>query len=290
MIGRRALALAAWITLAAVAPLGAAAAQFFPAQPAGYLLTSDASDARALWVNPAGLVRRLEASVGADVAIERTPLDTRVSQYGLVAASRYLAFGWSHNRLSRGTVGGGNVVFPVRNSNVYSIGIGLGDPVFSAGVARRWYRSDRHDAAWDVATRVTVSPRLDLSVVWRDLGSPVVFDTTLEETLVPAVAVTFFGGRLRGAAEWHVATGGWSAREIRTGWTVTAGQRLAFAIRTDLTPGLGRRRAAFAVQWGMPRVRAALFASDRAATNTQTLGGGVLLLSAPPPARGRPRR
>lgn len=284
MIGRRALALAAWITLAAGAPLGAAAAQFFPAQPAGYLLTTDASDARALWVNPAGLVRRLEAGVGADVAIERTPLDTRVSQYGLVAASRYLAFGWSHNRLPAGASAGGNL--PERTANVFTVGLGLGDSVFSAGAAKRWYRGDARASAWDVAARVAVSRRLDASVVWRDIGSPIVADTMLEETLVPAVALSFFRGRLRVGAEWHVATGGWKAREVRTGWTIRTGERLAVMLRNDLTPGLGRRRTVLAVQWGLTRARATLSTSGRG----ETYGAGLLLISAPPPARRPPGR
>jgi hypothetical protein len=285
---RRALALAAWSVLAAAALPRAAAAQFFPAQPAGYLLTTDASDGRALWVNPAGLVRRTEASVGADLAIERSPLDTRVSQFGLFAASRNLAFGWSHNRLPAGASAGGNL--PKRAANVYAIGLGLGDPVFSAGAAKRWYRGDARSSAWDVATRVAVSPHLDLSVVWRDIGSPIVADTMLEETLVPAVALSFFRGRLRVGAEWHVATGGWNAREVRTGWTIRTGERLAVMFRNDLTPGLGRRRTVLAVQWGLNRARATLSASGRGATDTETYGAGLLLISAPPPARGRPRR
>lgn len=285
---RRALALAAWSVLAAAALPRAAAAQFFPAQPAGYLLTTDASDGRALWVNPAGLVRRTEASVGADLAIERSPLDTRVSQFGLFAASRNLAFGWSHNRLPAGASAGGNL--PERAANVYAIGLGLGDPVFSAGAAKRWYRGDARSSAWDVATRVAVSPRLDLSVVWRDIGSPVVAETMLEETLVPAALLSLLGGRLRAGVDWLVSTDGWSTREIRTGWTVRTGERLSVMIRTDLTPGLGRRRATLALQWGTPRARTTLFVSGRGAIDTETFGGGLLMISAPPPARGRPRR
>ncbi|MDO8665711.1 MAG: hypothetical protein Q7J79_03810 [Gemmatimonadales bacterium] len=288
MTAGRAFALAAWSVLAAAALPRAAAAQFFPAQPAGYLLTTDASDGRALWVNPAGLVRRVEASVGVDVAIERSPAESRLAQFGVLAAARNLAFGWSHNRLPAGASAGGNL--PERTANVFTVGLGLGDSVFSAGAAKRWYRGDARASAWDVAARVAMSRRLDASVVWRDIGSPIVADTVLEETLVPAVALSFFRGRLRVGAEWHVATGGWSAREVRTGWTIRTGERLAVMFRNDLTPGLGRRRTVLAVQWGLNRARATLSASGRGATDTETYGAGLLLISAPPPARGRPGR
>lgn len=285
----RALALATWSVLAAAALPRAAAAQFFPAQPAGYLLTTDASDGRALWVNPAGLVRRTEASVGMDIAIERSPAESRLSQFGFLAAARNLAFGWSQNRLAAGP-NVGNAGLPERTANVFTVGLGLGDSVFSAGAAKRWYRGDANASAWDVAARVAVSRRLDASVVWRDIGSPIVADTMLEETLVPAVALSFFRGRLRVGAEWHVATDGWNAREVRTGWTIRTGERLAVMFRNDLTPGLGRRRTVLAVQWGLNRARATLSASGRGATDTETYGAGLLLISAPPPARGRPRR
>ena len=166
----RALALAAWTTLAAAALPGAAAAQFFPAQPAGYLLTTDAADARALWVNPAGLARRLEASIGADAAVERSALETRVSQLGATLSSRFLALGWSQNRVPAGSFGTGNAAKPPRTTNVFALGFGLGDPAFSAGAAKRWYRADARASAWDVAARFALGARFEVSVVWRDIG------------------------------------------------------------------------------------------------------------------------
>ncbi len=280
----RALGRAAWLILAAVALPGAAAAQFFPAQPAGYLMTIDASDGRALWVNPAGLARRAEASLGVDLAMERTPGSTRVSQFGALLASRNLAFGWSRDRLAK------SAALPERAADVYALGLGLGDPVFSAGVAKHWYRGDARASAWDIGARVALSARFDVSFVWRDIGSPIVADTQLRETLVPAVAVNFLRGRLRGSVEWHVVRDGWSTSEIRTGWTVSTGDRLAVTLRTDLAPGLGTRRASLAAQWSLARSRATLFASDNAVGPGQTYGGGLLLVSSGPGPARRPRR
>lgn len=283
----RALALAAWTTLAGAVLPGAAAAQFLPAQPDGYLMTIDASDARALWVNPAGLARRDEASVGVDVAMKHSSLATRLSQYGVLLSSHHLAFGWSHNRLPLGTFGGGNAAGPPRVTNVYAIGIGLGDSVFSAGAAKRWYRGDARSSAWNVGTRAALSPHFDVAVDWRDIGSPIVIDTMLEETVVPAVGITLLGGRLRGAVEWHIAKSHWKTREIRTGWTVRVRERLAFSLRTDLTPGLGRLRTAIAAEWGFRRTRLDLFTSRQGVTDTETLGAGLVAASEPPRARRR---
>ncbi len=123
MNGRRALALAGGLAWWA-AGARPAAGQVAPAQPARYLLTTEASDARALWVNPAGLARAIEASIGADLTADRfiQGPGTQLSQYGLSLAGRGVAAGWEHERLAER-----------QSLNIYAVGIGLGDEKFSAG-------------------------------------------------------------------------------------------------------------------------------------------------------------
>src|SRR6185295_8357115 len=94
---RRASALAILLTGAAASLPGDAAAQSFVPQPQLYLLTTDAADARALWVQPAGMGKSREASVSALLTGNRYAAGYGVGQYGVTLASGVLAFGWQHD-------------------------------------------------------------------------------------------------------------------------------------------------------------------------------------------------
>lgn len=274
MTWRRALALAA--SCAGCAGITRLAAQVIPAQPARYLLTTEAADARALWLNPAGLARRLEASLGADVSIDRFATGMQVSQYSATVSSRGVAAAWMHERYPAG-----------QSLNAYAVGVGLGDEQFSAGATRRWYRGLASGVAWDVAARVATGEGAQLSLVARNLGSPRLIDSTYWATLVPGALVVLLDGVVRVGAEWEVATHRWRSEEIRAGGAVLLGKGLALVMRADLAPDFRRRGFILALTWEAPQARAAGYAQlPGGASEVDAFGvSGALVARGAPGAR-----
>ena len=210
MTRRPALGLwAAALVMAAAGPRPAAA-QLYPALAQRYLLTTDVRDGRAVWVNPAGLARRVEASLAADVSADRDAGVLRVAQYGLSLMSRNLGFGWKRDRYPGGT-----------GASTFAAGVGMGDEVLSAGVVHRWYQGGQ--GAWDLALRGHATGTIDLSLVWRDVGSPVVRDTVYRSRLVPAAGLRLAGGRFLAGVEGDVAPNLGSLRQLRAGATLSLG-------------------------------------------------------------------
>jgi len=280
---RRALALAVHLAVWGWAGPRLAAAQAVlvplePAQPARYLLTADVADARALWVNPAGLARQVEASLGADVTADRFASGSaaRLSQYGATIANRGIAAGWVHDLYPNGP--------PL---NTYAVGIGLGDERLSAGATRRWFAGALKGSSWDVAARGASRDGTQLSLVARNLGSPRLNDSTfLGATLVPGALISVLAGRLRVAGDWEVATRRWRSQEIRLGGIVAVSEGVALSLRADLSPDFKRRGFAVAVTLDGSKGRAGAFALlPGGANEVDALGLSGALVTRPAPPR-----
>ena len=273
MTWRRWVALAAGLAgSAAAAPLSA---QVLPAQPERYLLSSEVDDARALWINPAALARRLEASIGADIGVDRFAGGAmQLSQYGATVASRGLAASWVHDRYP----GGGYV-------NAYAIGFGLGDESFSGGLTRRWYRGLFAASAWDVAVRGALANGVQLSVVARGLDWPFP-DTTYRPTVVPGASVTLLDGAAQVGAEWEVTTHRWQSQEIRAGGTALLGPELALAVRIDLAPDFKRRTIVVGLTWNPSQARVSGFTGfSGGLSEVDELGASGTLVALRPTSR-----
>jgi hypothetical protein len=265
------LGVAATLVLAVACPRYATA-QLYPALPQRYLLTTDALDGRAVWVNPAGLARRVEASLGADATVERLPGSTRLAQFGASVRSRNLAFAWVHDRYP-GSSGANN----------FALGVGLGDEALSLGATRRWYGGPRGDKAWDLAVRGRVTPLLNLSLVWRNAGSPTVRDTIYGASVIPAAAFHLLEGRLVAGIEGDLATDLHRFREIRSGVTCVVGASVAISLRGEFSPGFARRGFAVGMTLGAVRARATLVTLLPAGANSiGTIGGSAALVAAEP--------
>ena len=270
--------------LAAVALLGAgtAAAQgvpvpIRPAQPARYLLTTEASDARALWVNPAGLARALEASLGAELTGDRFASGgMQLRQWGGTIASHGVAAGWVHDRYPDGA-----------SLNLYALGLGLGDEQFSAGASHRWYKGIVQGSAWDVGIRTTAWAGTDVSLLARNIGSPRLGDSTYWATLVPGALVRLFGGRVQAGGEWEIAPHGWTSVEVRAGGMVALGGVLAIVLRADLAPDFKRRELVIALDFEGARSRASLFGLLPGGANQVDAFGGSAALVTRASAGGR---
>jgi hypothetical protein len=246
----RATALAALIAAAVALPPGSAVAQSPGAQPQLYLLTTDAFDARALWVQPAGLAARREASVSG-LLTASTGSTWTITQYGVTLASGGLGLGWQHDHRADGS-----------SDNQWAVGLAGGGPRFTLGAARRWIRGANANAsAWDVGARFVPRPAVLLSLAWRDIGSPDVRDTVVPATLVPAVALGLFGARAAIGADWEILARSWNTRAFRTGAAVALPLRITVSLRADFSGSLHARGAAVAVTWGGLLARVAAFAS-----------------------------
>ena len=275
MNGRRALALAgglAWW----VAGAPPAAGQVTPAQPARYFLTTDVSDARALWVNPAGLARAIEASIGADLTADRFVQGpgAQLNQYGLSLAGRGIAAGWEHERLAQR-----------QSLNVYAVGIGLGDEQFSAGTTRRWYTGAARASGWDAAMRVSNGEGTQFSLAMRNIGSPRLLDSTYWATLVPGALVSLLNGAVQAGGEWEVAPHTWRSIAYRAGGTIDLGRGVALLLRADLSPSFKRRGLVVAIGFDASGSRAGAFAlASGGANEVDALGLSGALVT-----RGAPR-
>ncbi len=266
MTTRRAHALALWLLGAASALPGAAAAQSFGPQPQQYLLTTDVFDARALWVQPAAMVKRRESSVSGLLTVNRTGTLT-VGQYGLTLASGGLGLGWQHDRLQGRA-----------HSDAFVVGLAGGSPHLSVGADRRWHRGTRtRDGAWDIGGRYQAGPQIELSLVWRDIGSPVIDRDSLQAdtihtTLVPGAAIQLFHAHLQVGAEWEILSGNWSTSAVRAGATVALPANLALGVRAAFTNKLSSQSLAVSVSWHGTGSRVAAYNASARAPDVDRVG------------------
>lgn len=270
MTMRRAGALALLLGAASALPKVAAAQSFVP-QPQEYMLTTDAGDARALWVQPAGLGKTREASIAALFTANRIGGNISAGQYGLTIASGVLAFGWQHDRLR-----GGN------KSDAFVVGLAGGTPEFSIGADRRWYRgTNTKDGSWDLGARYMATWRLETSLVWRDLGSPVVVGDTIFSTLVAGASFALLPRRLQVGADWEVVTRSWNSSALRLGATLTLPASLALSVRSEFTNKLSGRSIAVALTWRGAGARVTGFESSVRDPDVDRVGAWGAAVSSP---------
>ncbi len=154
------------VPLAAVVLLGAgtATAQGRPARSTDYLFVATVEDARAAWVNPAGLGIVPEASVMAEFVVHR-PLvgGAHLGQWGAGFNSRGIAFAYQRDR------------FPGEpSSDAFRFGVGLRLRRGAIGTSYTLYRSDSTEAGLDFGLRYELTRTLDAGFVLRQVGRPVV--------------------------------------------------------------------------------------------------------------------
>ena len=242
---------------------GRLAGQALITQPQRYLLTTEVFDGRALWVQPAGLARRREASIGLSMTGVNRDGVIKLDQFGLTLVSSSVGLGWQKAELPDGSA-----------VNQFAVGAGFGDPRRSIGVTRRWMRGDRvKDDAWDIGGRYVPTLPLELSVVLRDLGSPLVRapsgapagnDTTYFTTFVPGAALRLFGGRARLAGDWEIVTKNWGTSAFRFGAGVMLPFDLGLTVRSEFSPNFDRRDLAVSLTWAGRGARATAFTSKPA--------------------------
>ena len=162
----------------AVLVVSEVAGQAFPSRSQGYLFTTLVDDARALWVNPAGLAVVREASILAEIVLSQPDTgNIHVSQWTAGFNTRGVSVGYQRDRLYDGP------------SNQH-LRIGLARPFRggAVGIDLGLYWSDVSDRGFGAGVIYSLLPSVNTSVVLRDIGQPWVRGVKLPATGVLGLA------------------------------------------------------------------------------------------------------
>ena len=160
----------------------AASGQSERSRSGDYLFASTAADARALWVNPAGLAVSMEASVLAEFVLQR-PVDgdLRLAQWTLGFNSRGFSIGYQRDRFDEDP-----------NTGAFRFGLSLPFRRGAIGAAFTFYRGNAVDSTTDrgidFGARYRLIPPLELGLVLRNVGRPVLRDVQAPLTGVLSAA------------------------------------------------------------------------------------------------------
>jgi len=156
-------------------------AQVAPNRSTAYLVPTDVTDARALWVNPAGLGLFPEASLDLDVTVGDPGSSGRLRQYTLGFNSRGLSLGYQRDVFDGG----------VRGSTL-RIGAAAGRKRLAAGAALALYRGGTSSSGWDLGVLYAWTPDLSVGGVIQNIGEPRVRGVLLPVTYVPSATLQLF--------------------------------------------------------------------------------------------------
>lgn len=210
---------------------GSAAAQAGANRATAYLVPSNVSDTRALWVNPAGLGAKPEASVAFDVTVLDPGSAGRLGQASLALNSRGLSFGYQRDNLAPGVHG-----------NTYRLGLGLGAGGLDAGFAVAFHGGAIHGTGWDLGLRYDWRPTFTLGGVVRNLGRPSANGVRAEVTYVPAITTRLLGSALALSGQARLTTVGARGYDVQAGLRLSGHPAAGIIARLE-TDRSGRRTA-----------------------------------------------
>ena len=149
--------------------------QVAPNRAATYLFPTDVRDARAIWVNPAGLGVQREASIYAELSVGDPGAKGRLRQINAGFNARGLSLGYQRDVLDNGVRG-----------HTYRVGLAGGAGGLAAGFAVTHYRGDgAKTTGWDLGASYAAAPGLTLGLVVANLGQPVVRSLQQRLTFIP---------------------------------------------------------------------------------------------------------
>jgi len=204
-----------------------------------YLVPGDVTDARSLWVNPAGLAVQREASVMLDLTVLQPGARGRLGQVTAGFSSHGLSFGYQRDNFPSGLHG-----------HTYRLGLAGASGGLAAGVALAFFRGATGGTGWDIGARYTWRPLLTLSGVVRNIGQPTVRGVRQDATFVPALTLRPLAARLAVSAQAAFATSAALGYAFQLSGRITGRPRIGFVARLD-TDRLWRRTAlTFGLSWG----------------------------------------
>jgi hypothetical protein len=177
----------------------AAQAQYRGPRSADYLLRTAAWGPRALWVDPGGLGTVHEASLMAELMVERSASgDYPIAQYTLGLSSRGFGFGFRRDRFPDDSAAG----------NTWRFGFGRAAGPLGFGAAVSLYSGASRKEDVDLGVRFRLAPALELAGGVEHIGQPVVRDSSLRFGGWLGLGLTTFGGALQMGADVHASDRG----------------------------------------------------------------------------------
>jgi hypothetical protein len=158
---------------------GMTTAQSLRSRTEAYEFAAAANDARAIWVNPAGLGAVREASVMGEIALEWGLTDkTRVSQWMLGFNSQGLGFAYQRDRLINDPT---TALDDSRSLDRFRLGISLPFPHGGLGGSGTMYRGGDGGTewGWDIGLRYQLGTTITVAGVLRNIGRPVALTVPL---------------------------------------------------------------------------------------------------------------
>jgi len=210
-------------------------AQVAPNRATAYLHPSDLTDARALWVNPAGLARGLEASVNADVTVGDPGAAGRLRQLSLGFNSRGLSFGYQRDVFDGGLRG-----------HTYRAGLAGTYHGLGVGIATSLYRGAASGASWDLGLTYALQPTLAAAAVITNIGQPTIRGVRLTTTYILGLSWRPLGPRAALSAHARFSTDT-TQEGYAVGGRWSAPGRLAVSVLARLDTDRHLRRTGLAV-------------------------------------------
>lgn len=209
-----------------------------------YLFASSADDARALWVNPGGLHVITEASVLAEVTLDRVPGgNPRLGQLAVGFNSRGISFGYQRDRIADDPE---TLALENRSAEAYRFGAGFWLPRGGVGIAVTFHRTGidgrGSQRSIDLGARYAILPTLDAGAVVRNIGRPVLEFDAAKEPVQGVLALSWLAVPSRvlvateGLATEHVLDSGVDFT-FRSGVHVNVGGPLGLGIIAALELG-----------------------------------------------------
>lgn len=263
-----------------VVPRLAAAQEVAPNRATAYLHPSDVRDARALWVNPAGLAVLREASIYAEVAVQDPATSTgRLRQISAGFNSRGLAFAYQRDVFDGG-----------RRGHTYRVGLAGSSEGLAAGAAMALYRGDTKGTGWDFGVLYTPKAleALTAAVVITNVGQPVVRSLEQRLTFIPGVTWRPLGPASALSMHGRITPDSVMGYAFGLAWQGSGGRfPIGVLARLETDGGLRRGQFSLGISVGGPdRVGAVVSTpGDLSSLETASLWG--LATRAPAPTRRR---
>jgi hypothetical protein len=164
------------------------------ARSSDYLFITNATDARGLWVNPAGLGMLPEASLMAEMTLERMGSQFRVEQYVIGFNTRGISVGYHRTRFEDDEAAVGQ----------FRVGASLPIRRGALGVTVSRYQQDSTSSrAFGAGLLFMPSPTFQLALTTRNIGRPLVRGVNMPINILGGAQFT--SGRFQLAAEAHAA-------------------------------------------------------------------------------------
>ncbi len=216
-----------------------AAAQVSANRGSAYLVPTDVTDARALWVNPAGPAVRREASVMLDLTVLQPGATGRLGQVTAGISSHGLSFGYQRDNFPNGLHG-----------HTYRLGLAGVSGGFAAGVALAFYRGSTGGTGWDIGMRYDWTPLITVGAVVENIGRPTVRGVSRDVTVVPAITLRPFTGLLAVSAQGAFTSDTARGYALQASAQLPSRRGLAFVGRLDTDRSWRRSALTFGLSLG----------------------------------------